>query len=502
MRGGHGSGERRARAFDRLLADLRAGGIVVTARCSTSERSPLPAGKPLVVAVARAQTRWTIGAIGVGVLCVSQFVDVLSINAAVIALPDIRSDLGMGAGSAQWVISAYALLFGSLLLFSGRLADRVGHRRLFAIGLGTFGVGSALCGLAQSGAMLVVARAATGAAAALTVPAALALVVSGTDEARRHRALGWWTAAGAAGTVAGLAVGGVLTDVAGWRAAFAVPAVVAIGCLLLVGTIGDAPEPADRRPLDLGGALAAVAGLALALAALSGMAEGGPGAATWAALAGAALVLATFAVIERRARWPLLPRAAFANRSLVAGTLASAVNTAATSPLAVLGAVYLQDVRGWSAAANGLSFVPFGLMVIAGSAVGAALVGRLGEARTLAGALCLLVAMPLASCAITADGGEAVLLTAWAIDGLGLGCAAVVATTLGTSNAPERGFAAGLINTATQLGTAISIALLVPLAAAVSSDTVVGLRIAFVVTAAIALAGAAATLALLRRRDA
>jgi predicted MFS family arabinose efflux permease len=214
-------------------------------------------------------------------------------------------------------------------------------------------------------------------------------------------------------------------------------------------------------------------------------------------------VLAAFAAIERRARWPLLPRAAFGNRSLVAGTLASAVNTAATSPLAVLGALYLQDVRGWSAAANGLSFVPFGLMVIAGSAVGATLVGRLGAQRTLAGALCLLVAMPLASCAITADGGEAVLLSAWAIDGLGLGCAAVVATTLGTSGVAEadRGFAAGLINTATQLGTAVSIALLVPLAAAVD-DTVAGLRLAFVVTAAIALAGGATTLALLRRRGA
>jgi MFS family permease len=476
----------------------------LTWTCSTSERPTLPVGKPVLMAVATADRSWTIGAVGVGVLCVSQFVDVLSVNTAVIALPDIRSDLGMSAGAAQWVISVYALLFGSLLLFAGRLADRVGHRRLFAIGLATFGAGSALCAVSQSGAMLVIARAATGAAAALTVPAALALLVSGTEEERRHRALGWWTAAGAAGTVAGLAVGGVLADVAGWRAAFAVPAAVSLGCLLLVGTLAAPSAPSEPRPLDVTGALAAVGGLALALAALSGIAAGGAGAATWAALAGAAVVLAVFVAIERRARWPLLPRAAFANRPLIAGTLASAVNTATTSPLAVLGAIYLQDVRGWSAAANGLSFVPFGLMVIAGSAVGAALVGRLGAPRTFAGALALLVAMPLASCAIGRDGGEAVLLSAWALDGLGLGCAAVVATTLGTSATADddRGFAAGLINTATQLGTAISIALLVPLAAAVSDDTVVGLRIAFVVTAAIALGGGALVLALLRRRDA
>jgi len=455
------------------------------------------------VAVATAQRRWTIGALGIGVLCVSQFVDVLSVNTAVIALPDIRSDLGMSAGAAQWVISVYALMFGSLLLFAGRLADRIGHRRLFAIGLGAFGAGSALCGLSQSGAMLVAARAATGAAAALTVPAALALLVSGTDDARRHRALGWWTAAGATGTIAGLAVGGVLADIAGWRAAFAVPAAAAIGCLLLIGAIESPSGPAERRPLDVTGALAAVAGLALALAALSGIAAGSAGAAASAALAGAVVVLAAFWAAERRARWPLLPRAALANRPLMAGTLASAVNTAATSPLAVLGAIYLQDVRGWSAAANGLSFVPFGLMVIAGSAIGAVLVGRLGAARTLAGALALLVSMPLAACAITADGGEVVLLGAWALDGLGLGCAAVVATTLGTSAAApdDRGFAAGLINTATQLGTALSIALLVPLAAAVADDAVVGLRVAFALTAAIAAAGGATVLVLLRRRD-
>jgi len=161
-----------------------------------------------------------LGAVALGVLCVSQFVDVLSVNTAVIALPDIRGDLGMSASGAQWVISVYALLFGGLLLPAGRLADRVGHRRLFTVGLVGFGAASLLCGAAPSGAVLIGARAATGVAAALTVPAALALLVAGTDEARRPRALGWWTAAGAGGGIAGLALGGVITDVAGWRAAF------------------------------------------------------------------------------------------------------------------------------------------------------------------------------------------------------------------------------------------------------------------------------------------
>jgi len=447
----------------------------------------------------RSRAAATLGAVGLGVLCVSQFVDVLSVNTAVIALPDIRGDLGMGASGAQWVISVYALLFGSLLLPAGRLADRVGHRRLFTIGLAAFGAASLLCGVAPSGAFLVGARAATGVAAALTVPAALALLVAGTDEQRRPRALGWWTAAGAGGGIAGLALGGVITDLAGWRAAFVAPAVLAFACLPFVAAL-DRGEPGDdRRPLDLRGTLAGVAGLVLLLAGLSAIGQGGAGVPAWAFLLAAAAALLAFARIEARASFPLLARGFLADRRLAAGTLASAVNTAATGPFAVLGAVYLQDVRGWSAAANGLSFVPFSAMVIAGSALGAGLLGRLGAARTFALALVALVAMPLFSCAITADGGEVVLIAARSIDGLGLGCAAVTATALGTAGAAEdaRGFAAGLINTATQLGTALSIALLVPLAAG-PDDVIAGLRLAFVGTAAIAAAGGAAVLALLR----
>jgi MFS family permease len=344
------------------------------------------------------------------------------------------------------------------------------------------------------------ARAATGVAAALTVPAALALLVAGTDEQRRPRALGWWTAAGAGGGIAGLALGGVITDLAGWRAAFAAPAVLAFACLPFVTALDPGHAGDDRRPLDLRGTLAGVAGLVLLLAGLSAIGQGGAGLPAWAFLVAAAAALLAFARIEARAPFPLLPRGFLADRRLAAGTLASAVNTAATGPLAVLGAVYLQDVRGWSPAANGLSFVPFSAMVIVGSALGAALLGRLGAARTFALALVALVSMPLVSCAITADGGEVVLIAARSIDGLGLGCAAVTATALGTAGAAEsaRGFAAGLINTATQLGTALSIALLVPLAAA-PYDAIAGLRLAFVGTAAIAAAGGTAVLVVLRR---
>ena len=307
----------------------------------------------------------TLGTVGLGVLCVSQFVDVLSVNTAVIALPDIRRDLGIGPSGAQWVISIYALLFGSLLLPAGRLGDRVGHRRLFTIGLAAFAAGSLLCGAAPSGAVLVAARAATGVAAALTVPAALALLVAGTDEARRPRALGWWTAAGAGGGVAGLALGGVLTDAAGGaRRSSSLPA----SRWLPAAGVGAGPGQAadDRGPLDVGGALAAVAGLVLLLAGLSAIGQGGTGIPAWALLAGAAVALLAFVRIEARARRHCSRAAGSPIGGWRRARCASAVNTAATSPLAVLGALYLQDVRGWSPAANGLSFVPFSIMVIVG----------------------------------------------------------------------------------------------------------------------------------------
>jgi MFS family permease len=453
------------------------------------------------VTVTQPRTAPLLGTLGLAVLCVSQFVDVLSVNAAVIALPEIRTDLRMSAEAAQWVISVYALLFGSLLLLGGRLADRVGHRRLFAAGLAAFALGSVLCGVAPSGPALVVARGLTGAAAALTVPAALALLVGGTDEARRPRALAWWTAAGAGGGIAGLALGGLLTDLLDWRAAFLAPGLVAAGCLPFLVALPAARRHGAKRPLDVPGALAAVSGLILLIAALSALGSGGAGALAWIALAGAALALAAFVAIERRVRSPLLPRGLAADPRLMAGTLSSGVNTAATTPFAVLGAVYLQDVAGWSPAANGLSFVPFSVAVIAGSAAGAHLLARVGPARALTGAGALLVAMPLVSCTITAQSGAAVLIATRTVNGLALGCAAVVATALGTAGADEadRGFAAGLINTATQLGTALSVALVVPLASAFD-NTVSGLRAGFAVTAAIALVGTIAVLAILRRR--
>jgi hypothetical protein len=181
----------------------------------------------------------------------------------------------------------------------------------------------------------------------------------------------------------------VITDLAGWRAAFAAPAALAFVCLQFMTTVGPGRRGEDRRPLDLRGTAAGVAGLVLLLAGLSAIGQAPRGSCPGRSCSSPPRRCSPSRA-SSHARFPLLSPGFLADRRLAAETLASAVNTAATGPLAVLGAVYLQDVRGWSPAANGLSFVPFSAMVIVGSALGAGLLGRLGAARTFALALVVL----------------------------------------------------------------------------------------------------------------
>jgi MFS family permease len=424
-------------------------------------------------------------------LCVAQFVDVLSVTAVVVALPDIRIDLGLSLATAQAVISAYALLFGSLLMAFGRLADVVGRRRLVLTGLLVFAASAALAAAAPNGLVLVPARAVQGAAAACTVPAALAALTDRFDGAARRAALAAWTAAGAGGGAAGFAVGGVVSGALGWRATFVVLAALACaGAASVAATmIVEAPPAGDPR-LDVAGAALGTGALVLGLFGLTGVQEDGDVAFAVATLAGAAALLVAFVAVERRARSPLVPGRAATNRALLLGVLASAALTATTSPAAVLGTTFLQTVRDWSASATGLAFVPFSLAVIAGSGAGQRILGRFGPRAGLAAGLGGIAAALALSATITAAGGEARLIAGLVLSGFSLGCGAVSATAVGTAAVPaaDRGLASGLVNTGTQLGTALGVAVFVPLA----GTHVSGLRHGYLGAAALAAAAATA----------
>jgi MFS family permease len=458
-------------------------------------------------------------------LCAVQFLLVLDVTIVGVALPAIRSDLGFSAAGLQWVVSAYVLAFGGLLLLAGRLADVLGRRRVFAAGIAVFAAGSLACGLASSGAALIAARAFQGAGAALAAPAALALVTTMfAPGPERTRALGIWTAAAPVGGAAGLLLGGALTQGLGWPWIFLVNIPAGLAALALTPRLlpPDAPRAAaapNRSPtaagdaagaaagasltarLDLPGALAGTAAVVALVFALTRIEAGGygDGVAALAASAAAALV---FARRERRARDPLLPPGTLGLRPLAAALVVSLVLTAATTPTLFFITLHLQDGLGWSPSATGVGYMPVVLAVMAGALVAPRLVAARGAAAVMAGGLALIAAGVAALTGITPDGGfVTAVLPGEVLYGAGLGAGSVAATTLGTTALPaaRQGLASGLLNTAAQVGTALGLAVLVAIAAIPATD-VDGFRVAFAVDAAIAAAAAAAVVVCRRRR--
>ena len=419
------------------------------------------------------------GRAAVAVLCAVQFVDVLGVTVVTTALPAMLESVGAPASAATLVATGYAMFFGGLLMLGGRLGDRFGHRRVLLAGLAGFGAASVVAALAGSVAVLVSARCLQGAAAAASVPTGLRLLSAvATGEDARRRALAAWSATGAAAGASGLLLGGVMTDLTGWRALFWLNVPLAIG--LMAGVARVVPTTGRDRTMRLdavGAALLTVAVMVLVLGAT--LVIDRPAAGIGGLVAGGAL-LAAFALVERRVRDPLLPRAALRSLHLRAGASASWLNTATTSSTMTLATLYLQGERGASATTAGLALLPFSLCVVVGAALAAGILRR----RPPAAAIVL-------GLAVIGAGNALLLAGPWALPagagvaGLGIGIASVAATTLGTDVPDDlQGTAAGLLNTAAQLGTALGVAALLLVAAAGST------QLAWACGAALAVAGA------------
>jgi MFS family permease len=418
-------------------------------------------------------------------LCTAQFMVVLDVTIVAVALPAIRRDLALDAASLQWIVTAYTIAFGGLLIPAGRAADALGRRRVLMAGLALFTGASLACGLAGSAALLIAARAVQGAGAAMVAPAALALLTAAFgDEPARGRALAAWTAAAAGGGAAGWVLGGVLADGPGWEWVFL--ANVPVGAAALAASRLLLADSRDVRPgpLDLPGGLALTATLALLVLGL---------ARTDArAIAAAALAAAAFAAVERRAMRPLLPARLLRPGFATAGGSALAL-TAATSPAMLLAVLYQQEQLGRTALETGLGCAPLNLAVIAGSALGPRAVARAGERRAMAAGLSGIAAGAAGlAAAVLAHGGIGALLPAFVAMGAGLGCASVASTAAGTAAVgdEDQGIAGGVLNAAAQIGTAIGFAALVS-AAAAAGTAAVGIAGA----AGIALAAAGAVIA-------
>lgn len=407
----------------------------------------------------------------VTVLCLVQFVDVLGVTSATTAIPAILTGLGAPGSAAGPLATVYAMFFGGLLVIGARLGDRYGHRRVLAAGLVGFAAVSVVGGLADSLAQVLVARSVQGAAAALSVPCALRLLLHVSPEpAARRAALAVWSAAGAAAGACGFVVGGAVVQAWGWPAVFWVNAPV--GLALLVALLASVPAlqaPEADAGLDLVGGALLIGAVMLLVAGASGVEQG-----RWrgaAGLIGAGVLVASgFVVRMRRAARPLVPPAALRSRHLRDGTLLSFVNTATTSSSAVLATLTLQDDLGLDALAAGLTLMTFSVLVVVGSALSGPMLARWSSRRVAAAGLTVIALGNLLL--VVAGGTWAGVGIAMGLGGLGIGVASVAATGLGTDVRDDvAGSASGVLNTGAQLGTALGTAVVVAVAALVDDRT-------------------------------
>ena len=401
----------------------------------------------------------------VPVLCLVQFVDVLGVTSATTAIPAILAGVGAPGSAAALVATAYAMFFGGLLVLGARLGDRYGHRRVLLVGIIAFTVVSVVGATSTGVVQVVAARGLQGAAAAVSVPSALSLLLQATpDGARRRTALAAWSAAGAAAGAAGFVVGGLLAQTLSWRWVFWVNAPV--GVLLAVGVlvaVAHVSTPRTHDPLDVPGALLLIAAVMGVVVGSSWVQEAS---SRWVGvltvLGGIGLGLG-FVLHQRRASAPLIPPSAFGSAHLRRGTVVSFVNTATTSSPAVLATLLLQDRLGVSPIGSGLLLISLSLAVIPGSVASRPLIARWSAARVAAIGL-FGIALGNLLLVLTAGTRWGIVVGSLAL-GLGLGVASVAGTDLGTSVTTElTGSATGILNTGAQLGTALGVAAMVAVA--------------------------------------
>ncbi|GAA4165663.1 MFS transporter [Phytohabitans flavus] len=449
-------------------------------------------------------------------LIFAAFIISIDFNIVYVALPDIGHELGFTAQSLQWVVSAYAVGFGGLLLLGGRAVDRLGARRMFVLGLAIFGIASFAGGLAGAPGVLVAARVVQGTGGALLFPATLALI-NNTFAAgpARNRALSLWGVAGSTGAVVGPMAGGVITNYLGWEWIFFVNAPLTLAAILAALRVLT-PDPGGYAwgGFDLPGALVATAGSTLVVFGLASGPEAGWGSARGAgALALGGVLLAAFVLIERRSRDPLAPPRLLGVRSLVTMMALIFVLMGTINTLHYLFYMDVQEVLGYTALGAGLAFLPMSVTSIVGAAkLLPLLLSRLGMRNALfVGVLGAGLAMAAVAAGMSADGSYWRLLPGIVLLGLCGGLVyPMVFLASGTDVAPgEQGVAAALVSTSQQIGGAVGLAALVAVAnagidvgagAAPAADLVAGLRTAGWVAAVVTVAGAFLIL-LLKRAD-
>ena len=419
----------------------------------------------------KSERRWS----ALALIVTAQFMVVLDVAIVNVALPSIKTDLNFSQANLQWVISAYAILFGGALLLGGRLADLLGRRRLFVAGLALFTVSSLLCGLAWSESSLIAFRALQGLGGALLAPAALSLLMTTFAEGReRNLALGIYGAASGSGAAAGVLLGGVLTSYLSWSWVFFINIPVGVAAIALTPLLlQESRAGLANRHFDLPGAASITGGLMLLVYATTRATTDGWGTSTTIALlAGAAGLVLAFVAIELRSPSPLLPLRIFRVRSLTAANAAMAiVGSVAFSEFFLL-TLYLQDVLHYSAMQSGAAFVAFASAVVVASNVAQVVVGRFGVKPTLTAGLVASAVSVAALTRLPVDGHYFWDLFPWFVlggAGMGLSFVPITIASLTGVERSDAGVASGLINTSRQVGGAIGLAAVSAIAATSTS---------------------------------
>jgi EmrB/QacA subfamily drug resistance transporter len=411
--------------------------------------------------VERDSRRWIV----LSLLVVAQFMVVLDVAIVNVALPTIKNDLHFSQESLQWVITAYAVLFGGVLLLGGRMADLLGRRRLFMLGMGIFTVSSLLDGLAWSAGSLIFFRAVQGLGAALLAPAALSILTTTFREGRdRNVALGIWGAASGSGGAAGVLLGGALTSALSWSWIFFINVPVGLAVLALSPVLlRESRAELDHRHFDTAGAASITGGLMLLVYALTHASQHGwVTSETIGLLAASAALIIAFVVIEVRSPAPLLPLRIFRLRTLSASNINALLMGAAIFSQFFLLTLYMQQVLHYSALKTGVAYIALTLSIIVFSTVSQALVTRVGIRLVLpvgmamaAGGLVLYAQLPVHGTYF------ANLFPAFLLTGVGMAFAFVPMSigALTGVQAEDAGVASGLLNTNQQIGGAIGVAI-------------------------------------------
>ena len=451
--------------------------------------------------------RW----LALAVIVAAQFMVVLDVAIVNVALPSIKDDLNFSQESLQWVITAYAIFFGGVLLLGGRLADLLGRRRLFMIGLALFTVSSLLDGLAWSEGSLIVFRSVQGLGAALLSPAALSILTTTFREGReRNLALGIWGAASGSGGAAGVLLGGALTSALSWSWIFYIN--VPAGILVLAVTpwlLSESRADLKHRNFDFAGAASITAGLMVLVYALTrATTHGWATPETIGLLVASGVLMVAFVGIEMRSAAPLLPMRIFRLRTLTGSNIAGLLLGAAIFSQFFLLTLYMQQVLHYSALKTGVAYIALTLTIIAFSAVSQNLATRLGVRRVLPLGLAVSAAALVLFARLPVDGHYLTdLLPAFLLSGIGLALSFVPMSIGGLTGVrqSDAGIASGLINTTQQIGGAIGVALATTVATTFTTHFVDshpgssplggaalthGFQIAFYVLAGLALLGA------------